>query len=169
MCHGGNEYCLNVRGSYRCNVINCSEGYYLEANSRKCMRHMDGIQGFVDIDKPMSYSYQYLSIVSNIRIPTRPGYLDLVSMSGPVFSVTGIKFDLAVKSAKPHRYGVQIATRDYFFIRRPEYNKIIVAMKQAIEGPQDVELELTVSLFGDANYGGSTKAIINIVVSEYEF
>ena len=35
VCNGLNEYCLNVRGSYRCYVINCPEGYFLEINSRK--------------------------------------------------------------------------------------------------------------------------------------
>lgn len=129
---------------------------------------MDGLQGFVDMEKPLSYSYNYLSIVSNLPIPSY-GYLDLVQMSGPIFSVTGIKFDLSLKSARPHRWGIERATREHFLLRRPEYNKIIVALAKSIPGPQDIELELHVSLYSDGTMGGSTTAVISLVVSEFEF
>lgn len=35
VCRGPNEYCLNVHGSYRCNVINCPDEYYLDFRSKK--------------------------------------------------------------------------------------------------------------------------------------
>ena len=130
---------------------------------------MDGITGAIDISVPLSYSYNYLSIVSNMSIPIPPGYIDLLAISGPIFSVTGIKFDLTLKQAKPGYYGIEPATREHFFLRRPVYNRIIVAVIKPLQGPQDIELELLVSLYNDKVLGGSTKALINIVVSEYRF
>ena len=35
VCTGGDEYCLNVRGSYRCQVITCPKGYHLYEDSQK--------------------------------------------------------------------------------------------------------------------------------------
>lgn len=35
LCTGSGELCLNVRGSYRCNVITCPKGYYLDEDSLK--------------------------------------------------------------------------------------------------------------------------------------
>lgn len=169
LCRGQNEYCLNVHGSYRCNVINCPDDYYLDARSKKCIRHAPkNPSENYDINLPLSYSYNYLGIVSNVRIPSS-GHLDLLAMSGPVFSITAIKFELNVTSAKPHRYGVPPATREHFLLRRPSYDQIIVSLTKPIEGPQDIELVLTVSLYNEALFAGSTKAFINVVVSEYEF
>lgn len=103
-----------------------------------------------------------------MRIPSS-GHLDLLAMSGPVFSITAIKFELNMTSAKPHRSGIPAATREHFLLRRPNYDQIIVSLTKSIEGPQDIELELTVSLYNEALFAGSTKAFINVVVSEYEF
>ncbi|XP_017491429.1 PREDICTED: fibulin-1-like, partial [Rhagoletis zephyria] len=90
LCRGQNEYCLNVHGSYRCNVINCPDDYYLDARSKKCIRHAPkNPSENYDINLPLSYSYNYLGIVSNVRIPSS-GHLDLLAMSGPVFSITAI-------------------------------------------------------------------------------
>lgn len=170
VCQAQNEYCLNVRGSYRCNVINCPNGYYLMANSRKCILHLDGIDTMtIEPNQSLSYSYNFLSLVSNIRIPTRPGYLDLLAMSGPVFAITGIRYELELVNATSGKDDVRLALRDDFILRRPEYNRIIVSLIRPLTGPQDVELQLTVSLFDESPIGGTTKANIHLVVSEYEF
>ena len=131
---------------------------------------MDGIDTMtIEPNQSLSYSYNFLSLVSNIRIPTRPGYLDLLAMSGPVFAITGIRYELELVNATSGKDDVRLALRDDFILRRPEYNRIIVSLIRPLTGPQDVELQLTVSLFDESPIGGTTKANIHLVVSEYEF
>ncbi|KAH7644719.1 hypothetical protein HUG17_0257 [Dermatophagoides farinae] len=147
-----NEFCLNIRGSYRCITIDCPEGYFFEMKTKKCLRHQDGVMGFRDLSKPISYSYNYLSIVSNLRIPKSLEYFDLVSLGGKVFAIPGVKYSLTLNSARPTRNDVRPAKREDFILRRPRSDQIIVALIEPLQGPQDVDLELTISLYPDDKF-----------------
>nr|XP_027195181.1 fibrillin-1-like [Dermatophagoides pteronyssinus] len=164
-----NEFCLNIRGSYRCITITCPDGYFFEMKNKKCLRHQDGVMGFRDLSKPISYSFNYLSIISNIRIPKSLEYFDLVSLGGKVFAIPGVKYSLTLNSARPSRNGVRPARREDFILRRPRSDQIIVALIEPLQGPQDVDLELTISLYPDDKFSGMSKALIYIIVSEYSF
>ena len=97
------------------------------------------------------------------------GYLDLFTMRGPVLSVTTVQFEFKLNSVRPGKYGVAAATRDHFQLRRVAFNEAMVSLIKPIEGPQDIELELEVKLYHGNYYGGSSKAILYVYVSEYIF
>jgi len=90
-------------------------------------------------------------------------------MRGPVLSVTTVQFDFNLKSARAGAYGITPATKDYFHLRRTAYNEAMVSLIKPIQGPQDIELELEVKLYHGGLYGGSSKAVLLIYVSEYTF
>lgn len=125
--------------------------------------------GYLDLSKPISYSYNYVSIVSNITIPKPEGYLDIMAMSGPVFDVNGIRFNLTVVKVKTATRNLKPASMEDFLLRRTDYNRVIVSLLNPIQGPQDIQLQLTVSLYHQGEPSGSSIAILNIIVSEYTF
>lgn len=116
----------------------------------------------------MSYSYNYLTFVSNITIPSS-GYLDLFTLRGPVLSVTTVQFDLKLISSTTTKYGLKVADKNDFHLRRTAYNEAMISLVKPIEGPQEVQLELEVKLYHGGLFGGTSKAILYIFVSEYEF
>ncbi len=121
-----------------------------------------------DLKQPLAYSYNYLTFASNLTIPST-GYLDLFKMKGPVLSVTRVQFDFKLTSVRIGAYGTTPATKDYFNLRRTAYNEAMISLVKPIQGPQDIELELELKLYNGGLYGGSTKAIIFVYVSQYSF
>ena len=121
-----------------------------------------------DLAEPLAYSYNYLTFTSNMTIPPT-GYLDLFTMRGPVLSVTTVQFEFKLNSAKVGAYGVVPATEEYFHLRRVAFNEAMVSLVKPIQGPQDIELELEVKLYHGNLYGGSSKAILYVYVSEHSF
>ena len=135
----------------------------------RCVRPLDGVFGYRDVEKPSFFMYKFISIVSNINIPKPEGYLDLIGISGPVFHVNGVKFNMSINKASTGVQGLQKASLDNFILRRTNFNRAVVALVTPLHGPQDVELELTTSLYADSQLGGVFKTILNIVVSEFSF
>lgn len=125
--------------------------------------------GYRDLTKPISYSYQYLSIVSRIRISDSLRYLDLVSIDGRLFSIPDIRYDLTLKSVRTVLDEKHRARREDFILRKSKIDQIIVSLIRSLQGPQDIELELTVSLYPNDQLKGMTKTFIYIVVSKYTF
>jgi fibulin 1/2 len=70
-------------------------------------------------------------------------------------------------SAPPH---VQPATESCFALRKPYPSQAVLVMTQSLEGPQDIELEFSMEIYGSGgNFAGSTVAKIFITVTQYEF
>jgi len=176
VCKGEDEICLNTKGGYKCNRIDCPSGYQRDRSHKsRCKRtylassSCDTKQCLNDdLKEPLSLSYNYLTFVSNITIPST-GYLDLFTMRGPVLSVTTVHFDLNLLRATIGKYGVPEATREDFHLRRTAYNEAMISLVKSLQGPQDIELELEVKLYHNGLYGGSSKALLFIYVSEYEY
>ncbi|KPM07352.1 hypothetical protein QR98_0058440 [Sarcoptes scabiei] len=167
---GEDQFCLNLRGGYRCIKIDCpSEEYFFEIKNKRCVRMLEGVMGYRDLTKPISYSYQYLSIVSRIRISDSLRYLDLVSIDGRLFSIPDIRYDLTLKSVRTVLDEKHRARREDFILRKSKIDQIIVSLIRSLQGPQDIELELTVSLYPNDQLKGMTKTFIYIVVSKYTF
>ncbi len=121
-----------------------------------------------DLNEPLAYSYNYLTFPSNMTIPTT-GYLDLFTMRGPVLSVTTVQFDFKLTSVRIGAHGITPATKDNFHLRRTAFNEAMVSLIKPIQGPQDIELELEVKLYHGGLYGGSSKALLFIYVSQYTY
>lgn len=119
------------------------------------------------LNEPKSFSYNYITFVSNIRIPYS-GQLDLFTMRGPRMTVTTVQFNLEFKSARAPA-GITPATRDFFHLRRTAYNEAMVSLIKSIQGPQEIELELILKMFHNGKFAGNAVAKIFIFVTEHKF
>lgn len=49
------------------------------------------------------------------------------------------------------------------------HNEVLLSLMQTLEGPQDLELELSMTVFRDGQPSGSNVAKIFIIVSEFTY
>ncbi|KFM82523.1 hypothetical protein X975_05963, partial [Stegodyphus mimosarum] len=164
------EVCLNTRGGYKCNRIICPPNYFRDKDHRnRCKQsHRECQERDTEcFKKPLSISYNYITFVSNIRIPAS-GQLDLFTMRGPALKETTVQFNLDLKEVRAPQ-GVLPATRAYFHLRRTAYNEAMLSLLKTIPGPQEIELDLTAKIYHNGLYGGNAIAKIFIFVTEHEF
>ncbi|XP_029851567.2 fibulin-1 isoform X2 [Ixodes scapularis] len=173
VCNGENEVCLNTRGSYRCNVLDCPPGYIRDTDHKtRCKRKArDCAQSNTTcLDQPVSLSYNYYTLVSNMKIPPS-GRLDFFTMRGPRFSFSTVHFELEVieATASSRAHGVEVATKNHFHMRRTGFNEAMVALVRPLQGPQDIQLQLQMKIYQHGLYAGNAVAKIFIFVTENEF
>ncbi|GBP66182.1 EGF-containing fibulin-like extracellular matrix protein 1 [Eumeta japonica] len=164
---GVSDVCLNTRGGYRCQRIVCPSGYQLE-NKHRCSR-VDRICSVMDwecIHQPSTYSYNYITFVSKLYIPS--ARVDLFTMRGPTWRSAQIKFELRLVDVNAPPTVKEKADINAFSLT-PSRNQAVVSLVRSLEGPQSVELELIMELYNGKQFGGTAVAKIFIYVSEYEF
>ncbi|KAJ9581232.1 hypothetical protein L9F63_023591, partial [Diploptera punctata] len=116
---------------------------------------------------PTSYSFNFITFVSNLAIPSL-GYIDLFTMRGPLWSGTNVRFKLEMLNSRAPA-GISKCTKDFFWLRNTANNQAIISLAKSIEGPQEIELQLTMELFHSGIFGGAAVAKLYIFVSQYEF
>ncbi|KAM3958839.1 LOW QUALITY PROTEIN: uncharacterized protein ACR2FA_007141 [Aphomia sociella] len=160
------EVCQNTRGSYHCHRIDCPSGYRLEAKNR-CVRIQRScpISDWSCLQQPSTYSYNFITFVANIYMPS--GRVDLFTMHGPSWRDSVVTFELRMISAQAS-HGIQPAQLGCFDMR-PSNNVCVISLLCALPGPQVIELELTMSLYQHDHFAGNAVARLIIIVSEYEF
>ncbi|XP_075750925.1 uncharacterized protein LOC119175044 isoform X6 [Rhipicephalus microplus] len=173
ICRGENEVCLNTRGGYRCNILDCPPGYYRDADHKtRCKRDKrECAKGDDECRKePMSLSFNYFTLPHNMKIPVS-GHQDFFTMRGPRFSFSTVEFELELVEARAssRAHGVEVATREHFYLRRTGFNEAMVSIVRSLQGPQDIQLELRTSIYHHGLYSGSALAKIFIYVTEHEF
>ncbi|KAL3215050.1 hypothetical protein MRX96_006636 [Rhipicephalus microplus] len=173
ICRGENEVCLNTRGGYRCNILDCPPGYYRDADHKtRCKRDKrECAKGDDECRKePMSLSFNYFTLPHNMKIPVS-GHQDFFTMRGPRFSFSTVDFELELVEARAssRAHGVEVATREHFYLRRTGFNEAMVSIVRSLQGPQDIQLELRTSIYHHGLYSGSALAKIFIYVTEHEF
>ena len=117
--------------------------------------------------RPLSFSYNFLTFASKLPVP-RTGRIDLFTMRGPLWSQTTVRFDLRLVEARAPG-GVARATDHYFQLRRLQSNQAVVSLVRSIEGPQEIELELTMDVYHGATFTGKAVAKLFVFVTKYEF
>lgn len=173
ICRGENEVCLNTRGGYRCNKLDCPPGYYRDADHKtRCKREKrDCAIGDEECRKvPVSLSFNYFTLPHNMKIPPS-GQQDFFTMRGPRFGFSTVQFELELVEARAssRAHGVEVATREHFFLRNTGFNEAMVSIVRPLQGPQDIQLELRTSIYHHGQYSGSALAKIFIYVTEHEF
>ncbi|RWS06923.1 hypothetical protein B4U79_08827 [Dinothrombium tinctorium] len=167
VCNGPDDSCLNTKGSYKCYTLDCPKGYVKDLNHKnRCMKPIRS-DGNADLSTPMWYSYSYLAMPSNLPIPPS-GHLDLITVRGPLFKFARTSFKFKVDWAQT-RLGVSQVDQNFFTIRDTGFNEAKLMLLKSIEGPQEVKLDLDIDLYNRGLFGGKTRAIIFIVVSEYDY
>ena len=117
--------------------------------------------------KPVSYSYNFLTLPSRITIP-RSGHLDLFSMRGPLWSSATVQFALEFSGVRAPG-GVEAADRAAFNLRRSSHNQAVLSLAKSIVGPQEVELLLNMDMYQSGVFSGVAVVKIFIYVTQYEF
>ncbi|GIY41156.1 uncharacterized protein CEXT_747461 [Caerostris extrusa] len=170
VCSDEKTACFNTRGGYKCNRIECPPNYVRDKDHRnRCKRSQrDCSQGGAEcLKEPLTYSYNYITFVSNIRL-SLSGQLDLFTMRGPRFHTTTVHFTLELREARAPP-GTSPTTQDYFRLRRTNYNEAMVSLARTIQGPQEIELDLIMKIYQNGLFAGSAVAKIFIFVTEHEF
>ncbi|XP_059057895.1 latent-transforming growth factor beta-binding protein 4-like isoform X2 [Achroia grisella] len=160
------DVCQNTRGSYHCHRIECPDGYRLESKHR-CTRIQRScpIADWSCLQQPSAYSYNFITFVANIYMPT--GRLDLFTMHGPGWRDSVVTFELRLIDAQSS--GPKEPADLGCFDMQPTNNVCLISLLCPLPGPQVIELELTMSLYQHDQFAGSAVARIIIIVSEYEF
>lgn len=98
--------------------------------------------------------------------PNRPE--ELFKMKGYHLQSSTIQFSMAFLEARAPP-GVQRATESCFALRRPTPTQVVLVMTRTIQGPQEIELDLSMEVYHNTIFAGSAVAKIIIFVSQYEF
>ncbi|XP_059609704.1 fibulin-2 isoform X2 [Phlebotomus argentipes] len=162
-----NEICTNTRGSHRCYPVTCPSGYAIDTERRNRCRRISLLCDRDDLDcfaRPSSYSFNFITLVANMSVP--PLGRALFNLKGPNW-YDNIDFFLRVVNveAPPDIF----LASDTSFTLRKMHNEALLSLVEALQGPQDVELELSMTVYKDHLPAGSNIAKIFIFVSEHTF
>ena len=116
---------------------------------------------------PSSISFNFITFVSNLAIPP-VGYIDLFTMRGPLWASSSVRFKLDMLDSRAP-VGINRVTKDFFQLRHTSLNQAIISLRNSIEGPQEIDLQLSMELYHTGVFGGSAVAKLSVFVSEYEF
>jgi fibulin 1/2 len=167
-CRGNHQYCHNTRGGYKCANVGCPQGYQKESShSNRCKRTSRRCRStdFVCLRKPVSISFNFMSLISNLQVGGSG--IDLFTMQSARYEQITTKFTLKVINiiAQP---GVTPVTKSSFRLKTGMHQATLT-LSESIQGPQDVELELLMEMYYQARFTGSALARIYIFVTPYEF
>ncbi|XP_050685092.1 latent-transforming growth factor beta-binding protein 4-like isoform X2 [Leptidea sinapis] len=165
-CSGEGAVCQNTRGSYHCHHIRCPPGYRLDGKHR-CSRMQTSCRvGDWDcLQQPSTYSYNFITLGANVFLPQRS--VNLFRMYGPSWVDSIVNFEMKMVDVQA-RPGIKPADLTCFDLRAAG-NSCMVSLLCSLQGPQVAELEITMSLYQRAMFGGSAVARLVVIVSEYEF
>lgn len=122
-------------------------------------------QGDTDcLSQPVSITYHFITLVSNLSLP--PSGRVLFTYKGPSW-FENIDFDMKVTHTQAAS-NVRRAS-DRFFSMDKFQNEARLSLMESLEGPQDIELEMSMTVFRDGLPSGKNVAKIFIFVSEYQF
>ena len=89
-------------------------------------------------------------------------------MKGPKYTSTKVQFELTLVDAKPGRTRVKAANRDDFLLQKgAEFNSAVIALRNPLDGPQEVHLELKMSVRHSGIDGGKAVANLIVYISEH--
>lgn len=161
------DVCVNTRGSYRCQHISCPVGYQLE-NKHRCNKVERVCQpgDWNCAHQPTTISYNFITFVSNLYIPDTK--LKLFTMRGPVWPYVKMRFELKLVNVNAPP-SVKRKAEIHDFLLTQNNNEGLTSLVRPLEGPQSIELEMSMELYTHEQFGGTAVAKLFIFVSEYEF
>ncbi|XP_021357411.1 fibulin-1-like isoform X3 [Mizuhopecten yessoensis] len=145
---GRDNMCFNTKGSYKCPHVVCPSGFVKtmlgpRRNSVRCKRVEFKTCDQNDeecLNTPLSLSYNFLSFPANVKVPA-----DLFAMSGPQSVDKSFTWELEVVDVRPLRAGINPVNRGYFALTENN-NEAVVTLSYGVQGPQDIQLELTMNM-----------------------
>ncbi|KAI6206683.1 Fibulin-1 [Aphelenchoides besseyi] len=156
-CPYATDLCVNTLGSFRCQQIDCPKNYVIDRHyknrcvrksnlcanpqSERCKRH------------PVHISWQHIAIPKHVNISTLRTSITLFSMKGPVSPNSTMQFELRLVNSTAEAESVTLAVRENFLIQKgDDRNSAVIALRDSLDGPQTVHLELILRLTTDDGY-----------------
>nr|CDQ00430.1 Bm4501, isoform f [Brugia malayi] len=150
-CQGNDQICVNTLGSFKCHVIRCPLNYMHDKNYKnRCNRlsHLcDSLTEEACKNHAIRISWEFTSIPKQEPISSRRTSITLFTVRGPTSPSSNVQFELKLKSAIPEKFYVLPAVRSNFLLQKSEEkNGAIIALRDSLDGPQEVILELILRL-----------------------
>ncbi|XP_044316578.1 fibulin-1 isoform X3 [Drosophila rhopaloa] len=165
VCTGRNDICTNTRGSYKCTTINCPYGYTNDQEQKnRCRQSTNFCEGEDCYTKPSAYTYNFITFVSKLMIS--PEGRPIFTLRGPLW-YDNIDFDLKIVRIQATK-NIQKAT-DKNFETLKNNNQVNVLLMKSLEGPQDIELELNMTVYTNGMPRGKSVAKLFLFVSQHTF
>lgn len=164
-CTGRNDVCTNKRGGYKCTSIRCPFGYTNDHDQKTRCRLINNICDGEDCyNKPSAYTYNFITFVSKLLIP--PEGRTFFSFRGPAW-YDDIEFDMKIVKIQTAA-NIERATYNNFGITKINH-EVHLNLKKSLEGPQEIEIDLTMTVYTRGLSRGKSVAKIFIIVSQYSF
>uniref|UniRef100_A0A1B0A2T6 EGF-like domain-containing protein n=1 Tax=Glossina pallidipes TaxID=7398 RepID=A0A1B0A2T6_GLOPL len=163
-CTGHHDVCTNTRGGYKCTTIVCPPGYTHDADQRTRCQLSRACEADECYTKPLAYTYNFITLVSKLPIP--PEGRTIFSLRGPVYydiDFSQVEIVKIVCAAN-----IEKATYNHFSTIKDKH-EVHLSLKRPLEGPQEIELELGMTVFTRGLPRGKSVARIYILVSQYTF
>lgn len=164
-CTGRNDICSNIHGSYKCTTIHCQYGYVNDPDQKnRCRLTSNLCEGDDCYSKPSAYTYNFITLVSKLMIP--PEGRIIFTLRGPLW-YDDVDFDLKIIKIQAAA-NIEKASDNHFDTIKSKH-EVHLQLKRSLEGPQDIELELSMTVFTNGMPRGKSVAKIFILVSQYTF
>uniref|UniRef100_A0A915PZH1 Fibulin-1 n=1 Tax=Setaria digitata TaxID=48799 RepID=A0A915PZH1_9BILA len=163
-CQGNDQICVNTLGSFKCHVIHCPPNYVHDKNYKKLSHLCDSLTEEACKNHAVRISWEFTSIPKQEPISSRRTSITLFTVRGPTSPSSSVQFELKLKSAIPEKYYVLPAVRSNFLLQKSEEkNGAIIALRDSLDGPQEIILELILRLSIDGVF--QSKYIANLVIN----
>ncbi|KAM7341271.1 uncharacterized protein ACRADG_012210 [Cochliomyia hominivorax] len=164
-CTGRNDVCTNKRGGYKCTTINCPFGYTNDPEQKtRCRLTNNMCEGEDCFNKPSSYTYNFITFVSKMMVP--PEGRTFFSLKGPAW-YDDIEFDMKIVKIQAAA-NIEKATNNHFGTTKG-HHEVHLSLKRSLDGPQEIEIDLTMTVFTRGLPRGKSVAKVFIIVSQYSF
>jgi len=149
VCHQ-DHLCVNLLGSFRCQRIECPRNYILDRNYKNRCVKKPGFCENLSLERCNKYaihiSWQYIAIPKQINISAHRTSVVLFNMKGPINENSSMQFELRLVNAQPELPNVLPAIRSNFLLQKGEEpNSATIALRDSLDGPQEIHLELYAS------------------------
>lgn len=137
----------------------CNRVYSCKYGSQTCL------------ETPLSTSTNLIGMPGNLDFSQlSSNHLALFTMKGPSLKDTVAEFDLKLKSVKisPWEILKKVATRDSFLVEKgTQRNSVLVSLVESLDGPQEIWLNLEMSVSHAGVFAGKAVAHLKIYVSKF--
>lgn len=166
------QICINLLGSFKCERIACPRNYIPDRTFKNRCLKRPGFCENLSLERckkwPIHISWQHIAIPKQVNISLHRTSVTLFSMKGPPNPNSSMQFELRLVSVKQGFDTVTAAMRANFLLQKGEdHNSAIIALRDSLDGPQEVHLELTLRLTTNGLFNGKYVANLLVFVSQY--
>lgn len=120
------------------------------------------------LEEPTIYTFNYLTIPANMKLSEQTGKLSLFTLSGERSHDKRYSYSMKFLKSTQDKEGVTPVDDRYFDLVTDYFGSEMFIVRP-IEGPQTIELEITVKIHFNGELASTMASIVYIHVSEFEY